>query len=248
MSVMSLPAATRSKPTAAPVDLIRAEIDALDGQLLELIERRQRLAADIGALKPTTTLKLNPAREAQVISRLAGTAAPEAASLVEPVWRELMGAGLSLQQKVEIAVWPSDRGDLGRLARARFGGQANYASANTWEKALEAAASGSAVAVLALDTEKAWWAELLNLPDLWIFEAIGGRGPLDPIALAVGKIEPQTLARGAVYRISQGGDSEPRGAPERLLKVDHGLRLVVARDLGERELSRELGVVGATAL
>lgn len=240
-----MPTRNQPAPKPSPVDAIRAQIDEVDQELLNLLERRQRLATEIGALKPPSPLKLNPAREAHVIDRLTRAAAPEVSGLVEPLWREVMSAGLSLQQEIEIAVWPSNRGDLGRLARGRFGGQAKYSGAATWEKALGAAAAGEAIAVLELNAENPWWAELLKHPELWIFDALGGRGPTDPVALAVGRMEPDTLARGVVYRVSLGGDSEPRGAPERLLQVDHGRRLTVSRDNGERELAREMGIVGA---
>ncbi len=231
----------------SPVDALREQIDNVDLELLALLERRQRLAIEVGALKPLSPLKLNPAREAQVIERLVEAASPEVSAIVEPLWREVMSAGLALQQEVEVIVWPSNRGDLGRLARGRFGGQANYSAAATWERALGAAAAGAAIAVLELHAESPWWAELLNHPELWIFDTLGGRGPTDPVALAVGRFEPDTLARGVVFRVSRGGDSEPRGAPERLLQVDHGRRLTVSRDNGDRALSREVGIVGAAA-
>jgi chorismate mutase len=248
MSVLPLASKRSRAEQPSAVEALRAEIDDVDAKLLALLEQRQRLAGHMGTLKPLAPLKLNPAREAQVISRLAKAASPEVRAVVEPVWRELIGASLSIQQQIEVACWPGGQDELGRLTRSRFGARAEYRSAATPEAALAAAAEGSAVAVLALRPDSAWWSELLNLPELWIFEAIGGRGPLDPIALAVGRLEPDTLARGVAYRVSRGGDSEPRAVPERLLQVDHGRRLSAIRDGGSASLHREYGFVGAAAI
>ena len=104
------------------------------------------------------------------------------------------------------------------------------------------------MAVLALRPDSAWWAELLRMPDLWIFDALGGRGPLDPIALAVGRLDPEVLARGVAYRVSQGGDSNPRAAPERVLQVDHGRRLSAVRQKAGEPICREQGFVGASSI
>jgi len=235
--------------TASPltVDALRSEIDEVDQQLLALIERRQKLAGRIGAFKSPQPLKLHPGREAAVISRLARVASPGVGAIVEPVWRELMSAGLAVQQQINVAVWPGGRDDLSRLARARFGARAMYQGVSIPEEALDAAADGSVVAILALRPESAWWSELVNLPGLCIFDALGGRGPLDPIALAVGRVEPEALGRGVAYRVSRGGDSEPSGAPERVLGVDSGWRLTAQRESGAASLDREHGWVGAAS-
>jgi chorismate mutase len=248
MSVLSLNAPYARSASPLTVDALRAEIDDVDGQLLALIERRQRLAKRIGAHKSPRPLKLHPGREAGVISRLARAASPGAGAIIEPVWRELMSAGLAVQQELKVAIWPGGRDDLSRLARARFGARATYQGASIPEEALDAATDGSVVAVLALRPESAWWSELLALPDLCIFDALGGRGPLDPIALAVGRIDTPALARGVAYRVSRGGDSEPKGAPERVLGVDSGWRLGAVRESGAASLDRDRGWVGAAAI
>ena len=248
MSALSLKSPYARSAPPLTVDALRAEIDEVDGQLLALIERRQRLAKRIGAHKSTRPLKLHPGREAGVISRLARAASPEAGIIVEPVWRELMSAGLAIQQELKVAIWPGGRDDLSRLARARFGARAIYQGASIPEEALDAAADGTVVAVLALRPESAWWSELLSLPELCIFDALGGRGPLDPIALAVGRIDAPALARGVAYRVSRGGGGEPQGAPERTLGVDSGWRLGAVRESGAASLERDLGWVGAAAV
>ena len=57
------------------LDALRAEIGAVDRELVELIARRLRLAARIGELKASLGLPvLDPAREAEVIRRAAAGA------------------------------------------------------------------------------------------------------------------------------------------------------------------------------
>jgi chorismate mutase len=247
---MSLSSTAQSlRPPTSPLTLeaVRVEIDQIDDDLLRLVERRQRLAARIGGLKPAgrAPLKLNPAREARVIGRLADRASPEVRALVVPLWRELMSAGLAAQQRIEVHVWSPFRRELFVAARDRFGASAACCEADCPGSALEAAARPGGVAVLALHPETPWWRELLRRPDLWVFEALGPRGAGDPAALAVGRIEPSALAGGVGYRVSTGGDSDPGGLPERLIAADQGRRLVARRSVFPAELSRELGWIGA---
>ena len=132
-------------------------------------------------------------------------------------------------------------------ARSRFGGCADYKDYRLASDALDAALVNDGVAVLALDGEDPWWATLLERRDLWIFEGVGRRGPMDPAALAVGKLDPAVLAHGVAYRISTGGDSCMEGRSERVLAVSEGRRLCVLKDPGA-PLDRERGVVGSAAV
>jgi chorismate mutase / prephenate dehydratase len=245
MSADPLSAPIMRAASPLTVEALRAEIDEVDEQLLALIERRQRLAGRIGAHKSPHPLKLHPGREARVIARLGRLASPDVASIVGPVWRELIGAGLAVQQQIKVAVWPAGRDDLSRMARARFGAGASYQGVSIPEEALDAAADGSVVAVLALRPESAWWTELLSLRDLRVFDTLGGRGPLDPVALVVGRVESDALARGIAYRVARGGGGG--AAPGRILGVGSGWRLSAVRESGAALLDRDAGWVGAAA-
>jgi chorismate mutase len=254
LSLAATAAPVRSTPVSCdPLHLdlesIRAEIDAVDDEILHLIQHRQRLAARIGGLKESqgSGLKLRPDREARVIARQAARVAPANRRLTVAIWRELMSAGLAAQSEIVVQVWSGGRKDIREAARARFGGCAVYRDAPTPEAALDAAGQEGTVAVLALDPESDWWSRLGQRPDLWIFDGLGRRGPLDPAALAVGRIEPGALARGVAFRVSSGGDSGMHARAERLLAVGEGCRLYAVRDEGEGSLDREHGVVGSAA-
>lgn len=238
----------RSAPIAdLRLEALRSEIDGLDDEILHLIQHRQELARRIGGVKENAAagLKLRPDREARVITRRLARATPETRRLALSVWRELMSGGLSIQHQLEVAVWSGARRDTREAARSRFGGSADYRDAPTPELALETALRDGKIAVLALDPDQAWWIDLPERTDLWVFEGLGRRGPNDPTALAVGRVDSDTLARGGVvYRVSTGGDSGMEGRAERVLAVSEGRRLCVSRDSASDPLERDKGVVG----
>jgi chorismate mutase len=249
MSPVSLAAVRAESPAADPtLKSLRGELDAIDGEILDLIGRRQGVARRIGELKDASAsgLKLRPDREIEVLRGVASRAAPEDRRCVESLWREVMSAGLACQGQLEVSVWSGARRDGLMLARGRFGGSADYRDVATPEQALKAA-EADGVAVLALDADTAWWSELPEREGLWVFDALGRRGPTDPVVLAVGKLDPGLLARGVSYRVSTGGDSGGDGRAERLITVSQGRRLYAVTDRGRGALDRARGVIGCAA-
>jgi 3-deoxy-7-phosphoheptulonate synthase len=100
----------------------RAELDAIDDAILDLIERRLAVATAIAAAKTDDDrLKLRPERQRAVIARLERRARdPE---VVAPVWRELMAHSLQRQQPTALLLCapPDGRERLLRLVRDRYG-------------------------------------------------------------------------------------------------------------------------------
>jgi chorismate mutase/prephenate dehydratase len=81
---------------------LRDQIDALDAQVLALINERGRLAQAVGHLKNGIIYK--PEREAQVVARLqAANPGPLTAESVAVVFKEIMSACRSLEQQLTIA-------------------------------------------------------------------------------------------------------------------------------------------------
>jgi chorismate mutase len=242
--------AAETPPVAdAALLALRTELDGIDSQLLALVEQRQGVASRIGGLKQAAApgLKLRPDREAAVLRRVTQSVAEPNRRFAQALWREIMGAGLAAQGPLEVAVWAGARRDAGVLARARFGGSADYRDVATPADAL-AAADADGVAVLALDPDTAWWEDLPERSDLWIFEALGRRGAADPAVLMVGRLAPGLLARGVSYRVSAGGDSGWDGRAERLISAGRGRRLYAVQDNGQGPLDRAHGLVGAAPL
>ncbi len=98
---MSLPA---DEPDAALLAL-RKQIDAVDSELLALLNRRAKLAQEVGELKKQTGgVVFRPEREAQVIDGLkAVNPGPLLATSVAPIWREVMSACRALERRARVA-------------------------------------------------------------------------------------------------------------------------------------------------
>jgi len=95
-------------PNAAPpVDLqtLRTRIDAVDRELLALLNRRAALAQEVGELKRHEgSVAFRPEREAQVIDGLKlANAGPLRVESVAPIWREIMSACRALETPTRVA-------------------------------------------------------------------------------------------------------------------------------------------------
>ena len=97
------PAPTQPIPPA--LSALREQIDALDRELLALLNRRAGLALDVGELKKHEgSVVFRPEREAQVIDGLkAGNAGPLKNDSVAPIWREIMSACRALETPTRVA-------------------------------------------------------------------------------------------------------------------------------------------------
>ena len=84
---------------------MRARIDAVDRELLELLNRRAALALDVGAIKKREgSPTFRPEREAPVIDGLkAANPGPAAGDSVAPIWREIMSACRALEAPTRVA-------------------------------------------------------------------------------------------------------------------------------------------------
>src|SRR5688500_17925229 len=94
---------SEAKAGAPPsLDAVRQRIDALDTELLRLVDERASLARIVAEAKRAAgdgdKFALRPAREAQILRRLIaaerGAANP---SLIVRIWREMIGDSLSVQ-------------------------------------------------------------------------------------------------------------------------------------------------------
>ena len=84
------------------LESLRSEIDALDGQLVELLNRRARLALDVAQVKQQEMY--HPEREARVLDRVkALNKGPMPDAEMSRLVREIMSACLALQAPLNIA-------------------------------------------------------------------------------------------------------------------------------------------------
>ncbi|HEV7915004.1 MAG TPA: prephenate dehydratase [Albitalea sp.] len=84
---------------------LRSEIDAVDRELLALLNRRAALALEVGEVKKHEgSVVFRPEREAQVIDGLkSSNPGPLASESVAPIWREIMSACRALETPTRVA-------------------------------------------------------------------------------------------------------------------------------------------------
>jgi len=221
---------TKPRPSQSPdklldnspsLDALRQKIDATDAALLDLLQTRAQLVAQIGAQKAASDDPsiLRPARETQQMRKLIewhkSVRSPMPLMGFLAIWREIIASAVSQQQPLQVFFVPHNEADEKRaengatmlaLARAQFGYAAKYQTCADAETALSSLAPAqNNVAVLPLHGD--WWA---SLPDgVCVFAPL----PLlaeRPQALCVGKIilkesgDDITLICGAENALPQG--------------------------------------------
>jgi chorismate mutase / prephenate dehydratase len=84
---------------------LRDQIDAIDREMLDLVNRRAQLAAEVGRLKLATASPVyRPEREAEVLrSVVAANPGPLAADAVEPIFRAIISACRAVERPLAIA-------------------------------------------------------------------------------------------------------------------------------------------------
>ncbi|WP_297506618.1 chorismate mutase [uncultured Caulobacter sp.] len=187
--------ATEATPS---LEEVRWRLDAIDGELLKLLDERASLAGAVAAAKRAsgdTGFGLRPGREAQIVRKLLG--APRGAAsdaLVIRVWREIMADNLARQGPYHLGVFGGrDPARAVELARLRFGTAPRLSVAATAQDALAIARAPWGVAVLPLAADTPWWGRLLAEPKLKVFAALpclAAWGPQAALAVAEVEVEP----------------------------------------------------------
>ena len=180
------------------LDEVRWRIDAIDGELLALLDERAGLARAVAAAKAAagdTGFGLRPGREALIVRKL--LAAPRNAAgdaLVIRIWREVMSDNLARQGPYHLSVWGGkDPTRAVELTRLRFGTAPRMQVLADPKDVLAAAKTPWGVGVLALTQDSAWWGRLLAEPSLKIFAALPcltAWGPQAALAVAEVEVEP----------------------------------------------------------
>ncbi len=98
--------ADASHPLHADLQRLRTQIDEADRELLALLNRRARLAKEVGEAHKTAEgqVAFRPEQDAQVIDRLkAGNPGPLMQDSVAPIWREIISACRALETPTRVA-------------------------------------------------------------------------------------------------------------------------------------------------
>jgi chorismate mutase/prephenate dehydratase len=125
---------------------LRLKIDAIDDQILELLNRRARVAQEIGHAKAGKGLDYyNPGRELAVFERLiAQNAGPFPSEAVRRVFREIISASLSLEQPMKVAFLGPSATFTHQAAQKQFGFSAQLVAQNSIPAVFEEVRRGRA--------------------------------------------------------------------------------------------------------
>ena len=127
---------------------LRTQIDALDSQLLTLLNQRARVAEQVGEIKKREgTPFFRPDRVAQVIEKIqTANQGPLKGQHVAAVWREIMSACLALESPQRVAVLGPAGTFCEQAAIEYFGGAADLVYCANFDEVFHATASGRAAA------------------------------------------------------------------------------------------------------
>ena len=87
------------------IEKFRAQIDAVDTEIIRLLNERCRLACEIGAFKNENNLPIYvPERERKLLERLTSdNPGPLPRESLKAIYREIMSAAIRLERKVTVA-------------------------------------------------------------------------------------------------------------------------------------------------
>jgi chorismate mutase / prephenate dehydratase len=125
---------------------LRTQIDALDRELLALLNRRMGLALQVGEIKKREgSAVFRPEREAQVIDGLKSeNHGPLPSTSVAPIWREIMSASRSLETPLRIA-YLGPAGTFSELAAlGYFGASIVHVPCGSIDEVFRATSGGAA--------------------------------------------------------------------------------------------------------
>lgn len=213
-----MPDTPATPPAAAEIVALRAEIDALDDAMHDLLMQRAAVVARLaGSRAKGSGSPLRPGREAAVLRRLlARHAGPLRRERIVRIWREIFMASTAIQGAFSVAAHAPHSAEA-RLAREHFGPITPIRVHPTPARALAAVSAGEAsVAVLpapaeADGAEVPWWARL-DVPRLQVVARLPFiDAPSGPAALVVAPVPPDASGEDRSLLLIEAEADAPRG-------------------------------------
>ncbi len=129
-----------------PLAELRVQIDGIDAELLQLLNRRALVAEKVGEVKKREgTPFFRPDRVAQVIEKIqAANAGPLKSQHVGAIWREIMSACLALESPQRVAVLGPAGTFCEQAAIEYFGGAAELIYCANFDEVFHATEAGRA--------------------------------------------------------------------------------------------------------
>jgi len=128
------------------LDQLRAEIDALDAKIVELINERAKVVSQIGKLKKVNNAQVYvPEREKAVYDRVSALSkGPFPKEALLAVYREIMSGALALEKRMRICYLGPDASFTHQAARLKFGSSVEYAPVLGIDAVFDEVAAGRA--------------------------------------------------------------------------------------------------------
>lgn len=168
MAESAIPTPAIEPNDAAALQALRAEIDALDDRLHDLLMERARIIERVKRDGGKRGVMIRPGREARMLRRLLarhqGALPPQT---IIRIWRELFTGALTIEGGLTIAVDDKNE-DLAAVAREHFGPLAPLRKHRSASQALTDLTNGAAqAAVMPIPNEAdedsaAWWVGLMH--------------------------------------------------------------------------------------
>jgi chorismate mutase/prephenate dehydratase len=137
-----------SEQTRQQLAPLRQQIDALDTQLVELLNQRAKVVVEVGEIKRASGESVPiyaPDREQQVLARIkSANAGPLPDRCLDAIWRELMSGSFALERPLRIG-YLGPPGSFSHLAaRQKFGASVEYDPLSDFPAIFDAVARGHA--------------------------------------------------------------------------------------------------------
>jgi chorismate mutase/prephenate dehydratase len=139
-------ASSAAPPTSLSLADLRVQIDAIDSEMLTLLNRRARVAEQVGEVKKLDgTPFFRPDRVAQVIEKIqTANTGPLKGPHVAAIWREIMSACLALEAPQRVAVLGPAGTFCEQAALEFFGGAVELIYCANFDEVFHATEAGQA--------------------------------------------------------------------------------------------------------
>jgi chorismate mutase/prephenate dehydratase len=119
---------SRKRPAAMSLDELRKQIDALDEQIVQLLNQRAKIVVEIGKIKAALGTPIYaPDRERAVLDKVRkANCGPLPASTIEAIYRELMSGSFALEKPLRIAFLGPEGSYSHLAALGKFGSSVEY--------------------------------------------------------------------------------------------------------------------------
>lgn len=129
-----------------PLKALRSKIDAMDDQIVALLNERSAIVLEIGKIKKNNNSHFHtPAREQAIYDRLvANNPGPFPNASLKHVFREIMGGSLSLEKEIRVAYSEPEANFSHQACLQRFSASVRTTPVDTIKDVFEAVEKGQA--------------------------------------------------------------------------------------------------------